>query len=102
VIGRTSTLALWAVVAAGIIAAYILGKIRSPRRQPGAGHGRGRLLTATLFLVLALWLAAGLFGHHLGVVEAWFPADEAPGRSYQLEGRVRVSSLRSLPKRAKT
>jgi thiol:disulfide interchange protein len=77
VIGRTFTIASWSVIAA-VIGAYVFGRIRLHDDSPVTSLGVGRLLIGISFLILALWLASGLFGVNLGVVESWFPADAAP------------------------
>ncbi|MBA3937250.1 MAG: hypothetical protein H0X38_07300 [Planctomycetes bacterium] len=77
VVGRTLTIAVWAAVAL-LIAFYVLGKVRMAGDTPVAEAGVGRTLLAIIFLALGLWLAAGLAGHNLGVLESFFPADAAP------------------------
>lgn len=77
IIGRASTVSIWAVLSA-VIGSYILGRIRLHDDRPVQAIGVGRLLTACAFFILALWLVAGLFGQNLGIVESWFPRDAAP------------------------
>jgi len=77
VVGRTLTLTVWTVAAAAC-AAYVLGRIRIKDDEPVGNLGLGRLAFAGVFACLALWFAAGVFGQNLGLVESWFPGDEAP------------------------
>lgn len=79
VIGRTSVLALWAATAL-ILAGYIAGRWRMAGDDVVEALGPGRLLGSLVFLTLGLWLIAGLAGANLGLVEAFFPGDLAPGR----------------------
>ena len=74
---RGSVVALWAAIAV-LIASYILGWIRLDMDKRLEHVGPGRLITAMVAITLALWLLHGLAGGHLGVVESFFPADEAP------------------------
>jgi hypothetical protein len=69
---RTSTLALWAAVAL-VLVAYLAGRLRCAGDEPVRELGIARLLLATAFLALALWLASGLFGADLGLLEGFFP-----------------------------
>ena len=78
VVGRTFTLAAWAACAL-VLAAYVLGLLRWKGDAPVAGIGFGRLLAGVAFLALGLWLAAGLAGHEVGLLESFFPGDEVPG-----------------------
>jgi thiol:disulfide interchange protein len=77
VVGRTFTIAAWAAVAL-LIACYVLGKVRMAGDAPVAAAGVGRTMLAITFLAVGLWLAAGLAGHNLGVLESFFPGDAAP------------------------
>ena len=66
--------------------AYLLGKIRiaGDRDTPeaNAAVGVGRSLSGALFLALALYMAPGLWGAPLGVLDAYLPPSQAddPGR----------------------
>jgi thiol:disulfide interchange protein len=77
VVGRTFTIASWSAIS-GLIAIYVLGRIRLQGDQAVAEVGLGRLFLALPFLALALWFAAGLAGANLGRVEGFFPGDAAP------------------------
>jgi thiol:disulfide interchange protein DsbD len=72
IIGRDLTLAWWAASAL-LIAIYVLGLIRLHDDDRIGELGAGRLLTALAFLALGLWLAAGLAGADMGVIESFFP-----------------------------
>jgi thiol:disulfide interchange protein DsbD len=71
-IGRVPTLAWWAASAA-FIGIYILGLVRLPGDAKVDEAGPWRILTAVAFLALALWLASGLAGNDLGLIESFFP-----------------------------
>jgi thiol:disulfide interchange protein DsbD len=77
VVGRTFTLIVWSVIAA-IIAAYVIGWWRHDGDERVVQVGVGRLAVAIVCAALALWFASGLVGHHLGLVESFFPGDPAP------------------------
>lgn len=74
VFGRTSTLALWAAVAL-VLAGYVAGRLRFAGDAEVKELGIPRLCFAIAFLALGLWLAAGLFGADLGMMEGFFPGD---------------------------
>jgi len=78
IIGRSFTLAVWAT-AGFLIASYVLGLWRFASDEKVETVALGRLLVSGAFLALALWFAAGLFGANLGLIEAFFPGDPAPG-----------------------
>ena len=78
-IGRASTVAWWAASAL-FIGIYVLGLVRLPGDAKIAEAGPWRILTALAFLALGLWLAAGLAGLDLGVIESFFPSVDASGR----------------------
>jgi thiol:disulfide interchange protein len=78
IIGRSFTLAVWAT-AGFLIASYVLGLWRFASDEKVESVALGRLLISGAFLALALWFAAGLFGANLGLIEAFFPGDPAPG-----------------------
>jgi len=74
--GRDTVFAAWAATAA-VMGFYLLGKIRMPGDQRLDEIGPARLLTALVFLAGAMWLASGLFGNDLGLIESFV----APERS---------------------
>jgi thiol:disulfide interchange protein len=74
---RATSLSAWAALAL-VASAYLLGKIRLPGDPPLTETGPTRLLLAGIFLTVAFWITAGLFGANLGVLESFFPADAAP------------------------
>lgn len=77
IVGRTSTLVVWSVISAAI-AAYLMGWWRHEGDDRVEHVGVGRLAAALIFAGIGLWLASGLAGHHLGLVESFFPGDAAP------------------------
>jgi thiol:disulfide interchange protein DsbD len=52
---------------------YLLGKLRLAHDDVPAAIGVGRLLAATAFIALALYLLPGLLGAPLGTLDAWLP-----------------------------
>jgi thiol:disulfide interchange protein len=72
VFGRDLVLACWAAAALGT-ALYLVGVIRLPGEDRIEAVGPWRLLIVLAFIAAALWLAAGLAGHDLGLVESFFP-----------------------------
>jgi len=78
IIGRSFTLAVWATSGL-LIASYVLGLWRFASDEKVQTVALGRLLVSGAFLALALWFAAGLCGANLGLIEAFFPGDPAPG-----------------------
>lgn len=78
VIGRTTCLSVWSACALWV-AGYLLGCWRFAGDSPVEHVGAGRTLLAIGFLALGLVLLAGLCGHDLGTVEAFFPGDPTPG-----------------------
>ena len=61
------------VVTAGL---YLLGFLRLPGISPDAELGVARLLIGMLFVVAGLSLVPGMFGAHLGEIEAFIPQPE--------------------------
>ncbi len=76
-IRRDPVLALWAALA-GLTGAYLLGWLRTRSDAALTGIGPLRLLVAAAAFALAIHLASGLAGNHLGLIEALFPADAPP------------------------
>ena len=72
VIGRGTTLAVWAGTAA-ILALYVAGRLRFSGDDEVREVGIARLLLSVAFAALAAWCVAGLAGAELGVVEGFFP-----------------------------
>ena len=68
--GRDAVFAIWAVCA-GLIAAYVLGRWRAAGDTPVSELGAGRICTGIAFAALALWLAGGVFGNDLGLIESF-------------------------------
>jgi thiol:disulfide interchange protein len=77
IIGRTFCLASWSAIALAI-AAYVLGWWRHDGDERIEHAGLGRLSAAIICAALAIWLASGLAGNHLGLIESFFPGDQAP------------------------
>ena len=65
-------LAIW--IACGImIVLYILGKIKLNHDAPVNSVGSPRLIFATMFIAITVWLVTGLFGKALGELDAFLP-----------------------------
>ncbi len=73
VFGRTSVTAAWAAGAV-VLALYLFGFIRMKDDEPVPRLGLVRLGLGTACIAAALWLAAGLAGGDLGVLESFFPS----------------------------
>lgn len=85
VLHREVVLALW--IALSVIAAlYLLKQIRLPG-DTEEGIGVGRMLAGGAFLAFALFLLPGLFGRHVGEIDAFLPPAVYPGT----EGAVKAS-----------
>jgi thiol:disulfide interchange protein DsbD len=56
---------------------YLLGKLRLAHEPPTEQIGSLRLLAATAFLGLALYMLPGLFGAQLGAIDAYLPPRQA-------------------------
>ena len=78
IIGRSFTLAVWGTCGL-FIATYILGLWRWSGDEKVESVGAARLLLSGAFLALGLCFVAGLCGMNLGLIEAFFPGDPAPG-----------------------
>ncbi len=76
-IGRSFTLVAWSTIALAI-AAYAMGWWRHEGDERIEHVGLGRLVAALVFTGLGLWLASGLAGANLGLIESFFPGDAAP------------------------
>jgi len=77
VVGRTFTLVAWSAISLAI-AAYAMGWWRHEGDDRVEHAGLGRLTAGIMFAGLGLWLAAGLAGANLGLIESFFPGDAAP------------------------
>mgnify|MGYP001597409470 CR=1 FL=1 len=71
-IGRTSTLVIWSAIALAC-ATYLMGWWRHEGDDRVEHVGVGRLCAGLVFTALAIWLAAGLAGVNLGIIETFFP-----------------------------
>lgn len=69
---RERFLATWVVIFAAI-GLYLLGFLRLAGIDPNQEVGVARLLLGTFFLAFALSLIPGMFGGHLGELEAYVP-----------------------------
>lgn len=76
-IGRTCSLVVWAVISLAI-ATYVMGWWRHEGDERVEQVGLGRLSAGLVFAGLGLWLASGLAGANLGLIESFFPGDAAP------------------------
>lgn len=82
-------LAVWVAVAV-VIAVYLLGKFTLSHDSPimpGESLGAGRVVGATAFLGLGLWLGTGLLGKPLGTLESFLPPAQ--------EGAVQTAAANS-------
>lgn len=73
--GRDAVFAIWAACAVAV-ALYVLGRLRFSGDAEVKEIGPGRLLTGMVFTAIAIWLASGVFGNDLGLLES-FLAPEA-------------------------
>lgn len=76
-IGRTFSLVAWSVISLAI-ATYAMGWWRHEGDDRVEHAGLGRLTAAIIFAGIGLWLASGLAGANLGLIESFFPGDAAP------------------------
>jgi len=73
ILTRERFLAAWVILFA-LPGLYLLGFLRLEGIASDEHLGVGRMLVAALFLVFALSLVPGMFGAHLGELDAWVPA----------------------------
>jgi thiol:disulfide interchange protein len=73
-IGRGSTLTVWSAISLAI-AAYVMGWWRHEGDERISEVGTGRLSLAIAFAAFGIWLASGLMGARLGLIESFFPGD---------------------------
>ena len=71
-VSRQLVLAGWIALAL-VAAIYLLGKFQLPHDTPVERLSVARMLMSTLFLGIAFYLLAGLFGSPLGELDAWLP-----------------------------
>jgi len=72
ILTRERFLAAWVVLFA-LAGLYLLGLLRLEGIEPDERLGVGRALIGSLFLIFALSLVPGMFGAHLGELDAWVP-----------------------------
>lgn len=75
---RPVFIAVWLALAL-ITALYLLGRFYFPHEAPVTTVSAGRVLTATLFLAISLYLFRGLFGFPLGELDAFLPPRDYGG-----------------------
>jgi thiol:disulfide interchange protein DsbD len=75
---RPVFIAVWLAIAL-ITALYLLGRFYFPHEAPTASVSAGRVLTATFFLAISLYLFRGLFGFPLGELDAFLPPRDYGG-----------------------
>ena len=75
---RERFLAAWVILFA-LPGLYLLGLLRLEGIEKDEPLGVGRTLVAALFLIFALSLVPGMFGAHLGELDAWIPAPTFTG-----------------------
>ncbi len=73
VLTRERFLAAWVILFA-LPGLYLLGLLRLEGIAKDEPLGVGRTLVAALFLIFSLSLVPGMFGGHLGELDAWVPA----------------------------
>jgi len=72
ILTRERFLAAWVVLFA-LAGLYLLGLLRLEGIEPDERLGVARALIAAVFLIFALSLVPGMFGAHLGELDAWVP-----------------------------
>lgn len=78
IFSREVLLAFWVAIFA-LCGIYLLGKIRLIFDAPLDVVGPFRLLCSLGSFALSLYLLTGLFGAHMGEIEAFLPASKTPG-----------------------
>jgi thiol:disulfide interchange protein DsbD len=73
ILTRERFLAAWVILFA-LPGLYLLGLLRLEGIARDEPLGVGRTLVAALFLIFSLSLVPGMFGAHLGELDAWIPA----------------------------
>lgn len=71
-IDRPLAIALW-IVLASLAGLYLIGHLRLSQDVTSARIGAGRFLFGILFFGIAVYLLPGLFGGHLGKLDAYLP-----------------------------
>jgi len=77
-ITRPVFITVWLALAL-VTALYLLGKFRFPHEAQVSTISAGRVLSATLFLAISLYLLRGLFGFPLGELDAFLPPRDYGG-----------------------
>ncbi|MCS7176424.1 MAG: protein-disulfide reductase DsbD family protein [Candidatus Kapabacteria bacterium] len=95
IITRELFLASW-VICGAFITLYVLGFFRLPHDTPIEQVGPARVIIATLFGTITIWLATGLWDKPLGELEAFLP----PRDYHELIGKD--PSQLSMPRLAPT
>lgn len=72
---REAVLAVWVAVGV-LIVLYLLGRFYLQHDAPVEGVSVPRLILAIVFLSLTVWLATGLLGRSLGMMEAFLPPEQ--------------------------
>ncbi|PEN14846.1 cytochrome C biogenesis protein [Longibacter salinarum] len=90
ILSRTLAIAL-TIVIFSMAGLYLLGKLRLKHEAPTASIGSLRLLAATAFFGLALFMLPGLFGAPLGAVDAYLPPRQASDPNLFVSGDARSS-----------
>ena len=76
ILSREAVLALWVLIAL-LIASYVLGFFKFKMDSPVKKIGPARILVATGFLLLSVYLTLGFFGWKLGELESFLPPKNA-------------------------
>jgi len=91
-------LAVWVAVAV-VISVYLLGKFTLPHDSPimpGESLGAGRVVGATAFLGLGLWLGTGLLGKPLGTLESFLPPPQEGSAAVAVHSSANVVNPASI------
>lgn len=86
-IPREVFLSIW--VACGLfIFLYILGVFKLPHDSDLKGVNSFRIISSVFFASITIWLFTGLFGKHLGTLDAFLPPKDygSQGKSYSMLG----------------
>jgi thiol:disulfide interchange protein DsbD len=81
---RQVVLATW--VGIGILTiSNVLGYLRVSHEEPVSNIGPARLIVAMIVLATTIWLVPGLFGRHLGALEAFLPPETTSSSADAIE-----------------